>query len=586
MLITPLLIKHLLPELEEALSSTKIISIRYQPDAKQLILVAKSSVKTSGLLVDYGSRNYHLRLLTDSQIRKLDYPPAENLLLGLIEADIERIEQIDFDRILRFHLSKFDSLWGQRRLFLFYEISANSNLILTDSELNILDSLKSAPLDSASARPIRAGARYSLPAHPPKLDPHSLSELHWKELLLRHSSENLGHFLTSHFLGLDQYLADEILHQSKLSSGLTAGSLTDSDSHRLYSNLLKFFGPSVKVHPTLLLDQKNSPLFVFPYDLTHFQAARKLHLPALNQALTEFFRLKEQQNEFQSRKAGFLQAAEKKLSRIKTTLQKTDSEMKEKSEYQTLKHLGDLIMIHKDSLKKGESEITVPDLYSEQSKNVTIQLNPELSPLQNAQNYYKKYQKAKTGLALLEKRKKLLQAEVEKLENILDAVGACRTLKDLENVRPRLVKMAVIRPVAQEKSKKKKPEKKLFRHFLTSDGWTVLVGRNNQENDLLTFKKAEPDDFWLHASGIPGSHVVLRREDKRKQPSHQSMIEAAAIAAYFSKGRNSKKVEVIYTLAKYVRRPQKAKPGLALVEKEKSILVAPKLPQTTENLPF
>lgn len=589
MLITPLLIKHFLPELHQ-LHGSKVIALRHQPEVKQLILVAKSSVQTSGLLIDYDSRNYHFRLLTDSQIRKLDYPRVDNLLLDLMEATLEKIEQVDFDRILKFHLSKFDQLWGQRQLFLFYEISANSNLILTDLELNILDSLKSTPSDSASARPIRAGARYSLQAHPPQHDPHSLPEPHWKQLLQRHSSENLRHFLTSHFLGLDHFLAEEIMHQSKLSPDLTAGSLTDSDSRRLYSMLIKFFSPTVKIHPALLLDQRNSPLFVSlfvsPFVLTHLPESQQVHFPTLNQALTEFFNLKARQDEFQSRKAGFLQVLENKLSKIETALQKTGSEMQEKLEFQTLKQSGDLIMIHKDTLKKGMSRTTLTDLYSEQGHKVTIPLNPELSPLQNAQNYYKKFQKARTGLRLLEKRKQLLQAELDKTENLRQKVKECRTPQDLENIRPRLVKIGLIRPVTPARSKKKRAEKKLFRQFQTSDGWTVLVGRNNQENDSLTFKTAQPEDFWLHASGMPGSHVVLRREDKKKQPSQQTLIEAASIAAYFSKARHSRKVEVIFTLAKYVRRPQKAKSGLALVEKEKSILVTPKLPDSTKEMSF
>src|SRR4030067_2749038 len=142
MLITSLLIKHFLPESDQ-LHGSKVIALRHRPEQRQFRIVAKDPSKTSGLLIDYGSRNYHFRILTDSQIRKLDYPRADNLLLDLIEATLEKIEQIDFDRILKFHLSKFDQLWGQRRLFLFYEISANSNLILTDQELNILDSLKS-----------------------------------------------------------------------------------------------------------------------------------------------------------------------------------------------------------------------------------------------------------------------------------------------------------------------------------------------------------------------------------------------------------------------------------------------------------
>ncbi len=586
MLITPLLIKHLLPELRQAFLGARIISIRHQPESKQLILVSKASSGANGLLVNYDSKSYHLRILTDSQIRRLDFPKVENLLAQLLEATIETIEQVDFDRVLKFSLSQFDQLWGRRTFFLYCEISANLNLILTDSEQIILNSLKSTPGDSASRRKIRAGENYALPARPAKLDSHYLNLGQWKNLLHQHPHESLSHLLSAHLSGLDPFLTQEIILSSNLNSDFKVSDLSEGKTEIIFKNLLRFFSKDVTVQPTLYLDESDSPLLVSPFELSHLKDKRKLAFLTLNQALSEFFHLKSLHEEFQRQKNQYLKSVENRLNKLRVGLEKTEVEITEKSEYEKYKRLGDLLMVNKETIKKGMTEIAVEDLYASGKKKITIPLNPELSPLQNAQSCYKKYQKAKAGLVLLQKRANLLLRELQRIEQIRKNISACLTLTDLEKVKPYLIRFGFIKPEEPFRGKRKKPKKKLFRQFQTSDGWTVLVGRNNQENDLLTFKTARPEDFWFHASGIPGSHVVLQLGGKKKQPTHLTILEAASLAAYFSKARNSKKVEVIYTQAKYVRKPQKARPGQALVEKERSILVTPKLQETASRMSF
>lgn len=582
MLFTPLLLKHFLPELRESLLRCKVIALRHQPDQKELLVVLKGSPKVSGLLVNYDSKNYHLLTLTDSQIRKLDYPRADNLLAELLDCTLEEIQQIDFDRILKFDLYKFDQLWGSRKLYLYCEISANLNLVLTDNQEQILDSLKSSPLDSTSPRPIRAGLKYRLSHPPAKSDPHQVTEVEWKSLLKKASGTIRG-FLTFHFLGIDKFLAEEILYLSRVSPNSSISSLTESDSGKLHHHLLHFFSESVRLKPTLLLDQGQFPLFVSPFDLRHISESKKCYFDNLNQTLSHFYQLKNIQDQVGEQKKELLNLLEKRTAKIQDAVQLTEGQIKEKSKYQEYKNIADLLMINKNSIKKGVTNEVLQNLFSPQAERLKVSLNPRLSPLQNAQSYYRKYQRAKAGLALLENRKKLLQQHLIKLGALHDSVTACHSLSELDKVRVQLVKLGLHKPPVKTKARKKKPEKKQFRQFQIQEGWTVLVGRNNLENDLLTFKTAQPEDLWFHAAGLPGSHVVLRREQKKSQPSINAILETAGIAAYFSKGRNSKKLEVIYTQAKYVRKPQKAKPGLALVEKEKSVLVTPRLPETFEH---
>jgi predicted ribosome quality control (RQC) complex YloA/Tae2 family protein len=382
--------------------------------------------------------------------------------------------------------------------------------------------------------------------------------------------------LTSGLLGIDRFLAAEILFRSKLSPETAVSGLSSAESHKLFLNLLFFFSDQVRVKPTVVLDDQENPCCLSAFDLGHVPDSRKLFFPDLNQALEQFFAIRKTRHQAERQRRDILNRLEKQLAKTTAALDRTLAEIEEKSAYQSYKNAGDLIMINKAGMKKGMAKVVLADLFSEQPKQRKIPLNPELSPLQNAQSYYKKYQRAKAGLVLLGKRKKYLTESLTRLENLRNAISRCHLADDLAKLQPQLAKLGLIRQPSQRR--KKKEEKKAFREFLTSNGWTVLVGRNNQENDLLTFRTARPDDFWFHAANLPGSHVVLRKADKKSHPPQASILEAASIAAYFSKARQSKKVEVLYTQAKYVRKPQKAKPGLALVEREKSVLVPPQLP--------
>ena len=204
-------------------------------------------------------------------------------------------------------------------------------------------------------------------------------------------------------------------------------------------------------------------------------------------------------------------------------------------------------------------------------------MNPGLSALQNIRLYYRKHSKAKDSLIIVKKRMNQTEEKLKTLQEISWNLKAKSF--NIDYVREKLISLGLYKR-ARELKKKEEPRRKFsYREFVTSDGWKILVGRNNKENDHLTFKIARPYDFWFHTQDVGGSHLVLRRENRNQQPSSKTLIEAAKLAAYFSQARSSKKVPVAYTLVKHVRKPKKAKPGLVLVSKEKTIIVNPELPR-------
>jgi predicted ribosome quality control (RQC) complex YloA/Tae2 family protein len=270
-----------------------------------------------------------------------------------------------------------------------------------------------------------------------------------------------------------------------------------------------------------------------------------------------------------------------KLEHRRTTLTGEVAEAKQAPYH---KKLGDLLTIHHANIPKKTASVTLPDDFDPHGAPITIPLDPAKTPAENAKVYFKKARKGKTGLPFLEKQLskiesqlaalRQVQAETEQL-TFSSPPGDEKILAHIESELARLglaPKPKKVQPPARMPVRAK-PQ---YKEFVTSEGFRVIVGRNNEENDRITLEVAKGDDFWFHAQQCPGAHVVLKLDGKR-EPGKRSLLEAAALAAHFSDARHSRKVPVIYTRAKYVRKPRKAKPGLVTVEREKSLMVPPAL---------
>ena len=234
--------------------------------------------------------------------------------------------------------------------------------------------------------------------------------------------------------------------------------------------------------------------------------------------------------------------------------------------------ISQLFKINIFNLKKGVETAELDDVYDEGS-TITVKLDPALTPSENADEYFKKYRKAKDGLALLQRRYEITGKELTAVETMQAELNA-----DFETASERYAsEIAELIPTAV--SKRDAAPRLPYRAHTLESGVTIYIGRDGEDNDRTTFAHAKPYELWFHASQCPGSHVVMKFPDKNFEPSKAEILETAAIAAYHSKARNSKSVPVSYTLRKYVRKPRKAKPGLVTVEREKLVMVEPKKPE-------
>jgi len=231
--------------------------------------------------------------------------------------------------------------------------------------------------------------------------------------------------------------------------------------------------------------------------------------------------------------------------------------------------MGELLTAHMHLVSLGDTSVTVTDYYDPEQNELEVELNPNKTPSENAQSYFKSYQKLKTSKQIVEKEIIKTEEEIAYLEQLLQHIDKA-SVEDVEEIRDELREEGYLKKQVKTK-KKNKPKKPNPEQYISSNGTLILVGKNNNQNEYVTTKLAHRDDIWLHTKDIPGSHVVIRDND----PSEETIMEAAKLAAYFSKSSQSSSVPVDYTKIRHVKKPNGSKPGFVIYENQKTLFVTP-----------
>lgn len=594
MVINSTLIFCLIPELEEAFKGNKILQVLQSSDkfagsmGKELLFLTRNKEKEASLFFCAHPDNYRIEILDENETKTREHNYQKtNLFSYAIGGHIQEIKQVDFDRVIRFSCLKKSQLGPNIEFDLIFELTGrNSNLILLRKDGLIIDCLRKVDLTQNRLRQILPGEKYLPPPSPKKRNPFQMEEEKFTNLLKDHDLL-VSEFLISHFVGLDQLLSEKIIFEANLPLSVTTKDLNEQNIKDLWKDFSQTF-QEISEHkltfqvvkseiPPKAGDEVGKPQAISCVNLPFVKDAQKIFCVNLNSAIKTFFsqKLEEQQKKIELKK--FFEVAQGVFERLERRKEKIEEDLRQAEKFEQYKRFGDLLMMNKDLIKKGQDSVKLMDIFQPEQSSVEIPLNVKLSPTQNAQAYFKKYKKAKDALVTMRRRRAETNKEILPIEKILKKLEQRIKELRLEEIKSELISLGFLK--AEKLVGKRKKIKKEFspKGFVTKNGGEILVGRNDKENDYLTFRFAQPDDLWFHAQDVPGSHVVLRRKEKKREPSSSDIREAAQVAAYFSKARRSKKVSVIYTLTKHVKKPKKGKPGLALVEKEKTILVEPKL---------
>lgn len=534
----------------------------YQPNQTDILLHIRVKGQNYRLLLSAHPTYARVHLATQTYKNPMDPPMFCMCLRKHCEgAFIRNIRQSGLERILHIDLDARDELGDLVPRRLIVELMGrHSNIILTNPENgHVYDGIHRVTPAISQYRQIVPGATYKTPPDQGKRDPLTVDKNTFLSLL-DFNQGRLDKQLVQLYTGLGPLLAKEIVTRA----GIGSRSAYWETFHRFMTHV-----KAARFEPTIVYGSDNKERFA-AFPLTHIRGEQRF-FEKMHDCVATFYEGKAERDEVRNRVSDltrFVRNAQKKnenkIAHLKRDLQKT-----ERADQHRL--FGELLTAYMFQIQPGDEEIEVVNYYDDTGKTVTIPLDPTLSPSQNAQRYFKKYNKAKASRQHLQKQIRKAEREIDYFATILQQLESA-DLEDVADIREELVQEGYLR---KQKAKQDRRQKGRTKPTLTatrsSEGATIYIGRNNRQNEYLTNRLAASNDTWLHTKDIPGSHVVIRSD----QYGEETLREAAQIAAYFSKGRSSSQVPVDYTLIKHVRKPKGAKPGYVTYSNQKTLYVNP-----------
>lgn len=575
-------LRHIKRELEEKLLGARVDKI-YQPNRDELTVTFRTREAAYRVLFSARADSARVHFST-AAVENPKQPPMLCMLLRkrLGGAKLVAIEQPDLERVLHFEFDALNELGDHVTLTLTSEIMGRySNLILTDGDGKIIDALKRVDAEMSSQRLVLPGVTYQLP---PPQEKRSVLEIPSQELLnaLKNlpGDMELSKALLAVLQGVSPIVCREIAHQVGRGAELTVKTMDEEQYFRtgFFFQQVKETAQAASGMPHMAVSAQGKPLDFSFLDIHQYGTAAVVkEKESFSKLLDDFYSERDHRERMRVREQDLLRLLSTHSERLSRKINNQRAELEQCAKREELRVMGDLISANLFQIEKGAASVQLQNFYAEDLPTVTIKLDPALTPSQNAQKYYKEYRKAKTAEEKLNEQIDLANRELAYLDSVLDVLSRADTEQDLIEIRAELQEQGYLR--ASRDKKQKQPAVGAPMQFTTKDGFTVLVGRNNRQNDRLTMKLAKNQDIWFHVKNIPGSHTVLVTEGKTPTPA--AMEEAARLAALHSRAKDSAQVPVDYTQVRNVSKPQGAKPGMVIYVNYKTIFVTPK--QDTEQ---
>ncbi|HIY53126.1 MAG TPA: NFACT family protein [Candidatus Agathobaculum merdavium] len=567
-------------ELNQALAGCRVEKV-YQPDRDEIVLQTRGQGGAKRLLLSIAAGAPRVHFI-DAARENPDAPPMFCMLLRkhVQGAKIAAITQPAVERMLAIELDTTDEMGVPCQKKLICELMGkHSNVILCDGDGRILDALRRVDGDLSGKRQVLPGLFYRMPPAQDKHDPFALSGAGLAAAVRQADGEQtLDRYLLSQLLGFSPLLCRELSYRATGDAAARIGTLTDEQCEKLgqvFDDLMGFLREG-RARPFLLSKAEDGAVFDFTFlPVTQYEGVMTVtQAESFSALLAAFFEKKGRAERMARRSADLHKTVVNARDRLARKLAAQQKELDATQNREQYKRMGDLITANLYQLEKGMNKAAVIDYYAEDCPEVEITLDVRLTPQQNAQRYFKMYNKAKTAENVLTEQIERGRADLEYLESVLVALGEAETERDLSQLREELTQTGVLsnKQTRNKKLRTKPVQAKPF-HYRTSDGFEVFAGKNNLQNDLLTLKTAFKSDIWFHTQKIHGSHVILVTDGR--EPTNQAMTEAAMIAAYHSKARQSSRVPVDYTPVRQVKKPAGAKPGMVIYHVYQTAYVTP-----------
>ena len=571
------LLRQIRHELESCLIGARIDKI-HQFSREEMIFVLRLPQPTED-----GSRTVKLYLsagadsprihLTSASFENPKSPPMFCMLMRkyLGSAKLVEIRQIGLDRILHLVFETRNEMGDLIQLTVAIEIMGrHSNIILIDETGRVIDSIKRIDDTMSSVRPILPGVRYTLPPAQDKLDLIDVTPEQIEQRLRNGKDTPLSKALLSAVQGVSPIVCREIANYVFLGDDRVISEMTENHFDRLRFFLTKVidYAKNYTGTPTSVIDSRKKPVDFSFMDIHQYGGSMFTRTyDTYSQLLDDFYTQRDNIQRMRHRSADLLKVLANTADRIARKLSLQQKELADCSDRETWKIYGDLINANLYSIQKGDRTATLVNFYDENQAEVTIPLDPRKTPAQNAQKYYGEYRKADTAEKKLRELIEEGQQEAIYIDSVFDALTRAQTNDELSAIRAELAEQGYLRKKGPA-PKKGKETKLAPKRYRSDDGFLILVGRNNVQNDQLTLKDARGRDVWFHTKNIPGSHTIVVSDG-------QEVPDSAIIAAANSKAADSAQVPVDYTLIKNVKKPRGAKPGMVIYVNYQTAYVTP-----------
>ncbi|HJH48907.1 Rqc2 family fibronectin-binding protein [Merdimonas faecis] len=554
-------------ELKETICDGRIAKIA-QPESDELLLTIKTKEGQRRLSISASASLPLIYLTNDNKPSPMTAPNFCMLLRKHIgNGRIVDVSQPGLERIIQFRIEHLDELGDLRQKTLVIEIMGkHSNIIFCDEKDQIIDSIKHVPAQMSSVREVLPGRPYFIPDTMEKQDPLTAADEDFSRAL-RGKPMRISKAVYTSFTGISPVVAEEICYLAGIDSQMTASDLTDDMLTHLYRQF-QYYMEDVRngaFTPVIYFDG-NTPKEFSALPLTHFQNLEKKEYGSISEVLSTYYATRNTLVRIRQKSADLRHIVQTALERNRKKYELQSRQLKDTENRDLYKVYGELINAYGYQLPEGSKELTALNYYT--GEEITIPLDPVKTPQENAQKYFARYNKQKRTYEALTELISETGDEIRYLESVESALDIALYEEDLTQIKEELSQAGYIRR-RQQKKKAKILSRPL--HYVSSDGYHMYVGKNNLQNEELTFHFASGNDWWFHAKGVPGSHVILKSGGD--EVPDRTFEEAGRLAAYYSKNRGSEKAEIDYIEKKHVKKVNGGRPGFVIYHTNYSLVI-------------
>ncbi|MDE6616186.1 MAG: NFACT family protein [Lachnospiraceae bacterium] len=561
-------------ELKNTLTNGRITKIA-QPEKDELLLTIKQSISDgTGNTQRFQKRlaasvNPSLPLLYINDENKQSPMSAPTFCMVLRKhlnnCRITNISQEGLERVIKIELEHLNEMGDLCKKFLIIELMGkHSNIIFCDDNNKIIDSIKHISLLVSSVREVLPGRDYFIPDTQNKFDPFTITEKEFTDIVLA-KPVNIAKALYTSLTGFSPVMSEELIYISSLSGKSSTAELTEMEKLHLYRNFTRIMEQvkEASFKPCIIY-KENEPVEFSCIPLTMYSDDSSYQVKtceSASQMLCTYYSAKEVISRIRQKSYDLRRITNTALERARKKYDLQAKQLKDTAKRDKYKIYGELLTTYGYELKGGEKSFTCENYYT--NEEITIPLDENMGAVDNAKRFFEKYAKLKRTFEALSIQIEETRQEISHLDSISNALDIARHEEDLATIRRELSEYGYMKRQASVKGKgSKKPAKSKPLHYISSDGFDIYVGKNNYQNDELTFKIATGNDWWFHAKASAGSHVIVKTEGK--ELPDRSFEEAARLAAYYSKAKEQGKAEIDYIQKKHVKKPNGSKPGFVV----------------------